>query len=38
MNPVTVSESLRQRVRETARHRCGYCLSYQRYIMGQLEI
>ena len=38
MSPVSVSEALRQRVRETARHRCGYCRSHQRYVMGQLEI
>ena len=38
MSSVTISEALRQRVRETARHRCGYCLSHQRYVMGQLEI
>jgi HNH endonuclease len=29
---------LRQRVAETARHRCGYCLSAQKYVMGILEI
>lgn len=33
-----VSAALRQRVRETAHHHCGYCLSHQRYVMGQLEI
>lgn len=38
MTPVTVSEALRQRVREAAHNRCGYCLSHQRYVMGQLEI
>ena len=38
MNPVTISEALRQRVREAAHHRCGYGLSHQRYVMGQLEI
>jgi hypothetical protein len=38
MSPVTVSEALWQRVRETAYNRCGYCLSHQRYVMGQLEI
>jgi len=38
MNPVTISEASRQRVRETAHNRCGYCLSQQRYVMGQLEI
>lgn len=25
-------------VREAARHRCGYCLSPQRLVMGRLEI
>jgi HNH endonuclease len=38
MSSVTISEALRQRVRETARHRCGYCLSHQRYVIGQLDI
>jgi hypothetical protein len=33
-----VSETLRQRVREAARHRCGYCLSPQRFVMGTLEV
>jgi hypothetical protein len=26
------------RVRGVARHRCGYCLSQQRFVMGKLEI
>lgn len=30
--------SLRQRIREAARDRCGYCLSSQRYVMATLEI
>ena len=33
-----ISDSLRQRVRASARERCGYCLSRQRYVMGVLEI
>ncbi|MEX1028199.1 MAG: HNH endonuclease signature motif containing protein [Candidatus Paceibacterota bacterium] len=27
-----------RRVRESARHRCGYCLSPQRLVMARLEI
>jgi 5-methylcytosine-specific restriction endonuclease McrA len=33
-----VSEILKQRVREAAGDRCGYCLSPQRFIMGTLEV
>jgi hypothetical protein len=33
-----ISESLRRRVRESARDRCGYCLSSQRLVMGTLEV
>lgn len=33
-----ISSALRQRVREQAHDRCGYCLSAQQYVMGQLEI
>jgi HNH endonuclease len=33
-----VSESLRRRVREAARDRCGYCLSPQSLVMGTLEV
>src|SRR5215472_4080811 len=29
---------IERRVRETARHRCGYCLSPQRLVMARLEI
>jgi len=32
------SSPLRQRIREAARDRCGYCLSAQRYVMAKLEI
>jgi hypothetical protein len=38
MSLTDVPASLRQRVREAARDRCGYCLSSQRYLMGKLEI
>jgi hypothetical protein len=34
----TFSEVVRQCVREAAGERCGYCLSPQRLVMGQLEI
>jgi 5-methylcytosine-specific restriction endonuclease McrA len=27
-----------RRVRESARHRCGYCLSPQRLVMARLEV
>jgi hypothetical protein len=38
MTPPQISETLRRRVREAARDRCGYCLSPQRFIMGTLEV
>jgi 5-methylcytosine-specific restriction endonuclease McrA len=38
MSPPDVPASLRQRVREAAHGRCGYCLSPQQYVMGKLEI
>ncbi|MGH7595714.1 MAG: HNH endonuclease [bacterium] len=38
MSVPDISASVRQRVREAARHRCGYCLSPQKYVMGKLEI
>jgi hypothetical protein len=33
-----IPDDLAQRVRETAKNRCGYCLSPQKYVMGRLEI
>ena len=38
MSPTDLSASIRQRVREAARDRCGYCLSPQQYVMGKLEV
>lgn len=38
MSPADLSTSIEQRVREVAGHRCGYCLSPQKYVMGKLEI
>jgi hypothetical protein len=38
MSGSDITEAVRQRVRETAGERCGYCLSPQRLVMGQLEI
>jgi hypothetical protein len=38
MSALDSPASLRQRIRETARDRCGYCLSSQRYVMATLEI
>ncbi|MFK0733147.1 MAG: HNH endonuclease [Gloeotrichia echinulata GP01] len=34
----SLSETIRQRVRERAENRCEYCLSNQDYIMGRLQI
>lgn len=31
-------EAIRQRVRQRAGNRCEYCLSYQDYVMGRLQI
>jgi hypothetical protein len=33
-----IPETLRQRVREAASDRCGYCHSPQRFVMGLLEV
>ncbi|MCW5933624.1 MAG: HNH endonuclease [Fimbriimonadia bacterium] len=33
-----ISEALRESVRKSANHRCGYCLSPQQYVMSRLEI
>ncbi len=33
-----VAPELDRRVREAAKHRCGYCLSPQRLVMARLEI
>jgi hypothetical protein len=38
MTSTYIPEEIRQRVREQAGNRCGYCLSAQEYVMGQLEI
>ena len=38
MSAPDVPGALRQRIREAARDRCGYCLSSQRYVMSKLEI
>ncbi|MGE0127107.1 MAG: HNH endonuclease [Blastocatellales bacterium] len=38
MSSAYIPPALRQQVAEAARHRCGYCLSAQRYVMGILEI
>jgi HNH endonuclease len=38
MKPRQIPETLRQRVREAAGDRCGYCLSPQRFVMGALEV
>jgi hypothetical protein len=38
MSTADIPHALRQRIREAARDRCGYCLSSQRYVMATLEI
>ena len=38
MSGASIPESLRQRVRASAKERCGYCLSPQRLVLGWLEI
>lgn len=38
MSPTSILAAVRQRIREAARDRCGYCLSPQRYVMGALEV
>ena len=38
MSSPEIPLAFQQRVREAARHRCGYCLSPQKYVMGKLEI
>jgi hypothetical protein len=35
---MSVSETMRQQVRERAGNRCEYCLSHQDYTMGRLQI
>lgn len=34
----SLNKKLRQRIREQAQNRCGYCLSHQHYVLGKLEI
>ncbi len=34
----SISEPIRQRVRQNANNRCEYCLSHQDYVMGRLQI
>lgn len=38
MSGADIPEAVRQRVRAVAGERCGYCLSPQQLVMGQLEI
>ncbi|MCP4419898.1 MAG: HNH endonuclease [Chloroflexi bacterium] len=37
-NRLYIPQNIRQQVRETAKHRCGYCLSPQSLTMARLEI
>jgi 5-methylcytosine-specific restriction endonuclease McrA len=38
MSSSDISDAIRQRVREAAGDRCGYCFSHQRYVLGKLEV
>jgi hypothetical protein len=38
VSPRQISNAVRARVREQARHRCGYCRSSQQYVLGLLEL
>jgi 5-methylcytosine-specific restriction endonuclease McrA len=35
---MSISEVVRERVRKDFNHRCGYCLSAQKYLVVPLEI
>ncbi len=35
---MTISERLRQTIREQAKYRCGYCLMHQRHVYAPMEI
>ena len=35
---MTVSEFVRQQVRERAGNRCEYCLCHQDYVFGRLQV
>ncbi len=35
---MTISEQLRQTIREQAHFRCGYCLMHQRHVYARMEI
>ncbi len=38
MSRIAISPAIEQRVRQSARNRCGYCLSPQHLVMARLEI
>jgi hypothetical protein len=38
MSRIYISQEIRERVRQQAGERCGYCLSRQRYVWGILEV
>jgi len=38
MNRNRIPLELRERVRQQAGERCGYCLSHQDYVWGGLEV
>ncbi|WP_202803615.1 HNH endonuclease [Spirulina subsalsa] len=35
---MTISESVRAKLRQQTGNRCGYCLSSQNYVLGILQI
>ncbi|ACK70868.1 HNH endonuclease [Gloeothece citriformis PCC 7424] len=38
MSSSPIPETLKIRIRQEAKNRCGYCLSLQKYVLGILEI
>ena len=38
MNDRYISETLKAKIRDVAKNRCGYCQSLQKYVLGVLEI
>ena len=38
MNPNPIPDYTKDKIRQQANNRCGYCLSLQKYVLGLLEI
>jgi hypothetical protein len=38
MNPSPIPDYIKDKIRQQANNRCGYCLSLQKYVLGLLEI